>query len=166
MRINLDRLSTLAGIPKRKSRLNENAGAGMEEEITFEGDGMEEDDEPAFEGDGMEEEITFEGDGMEGMYEEEDEDQGMEEMIEIDEVMLVQELRRAKRLMNENKQQKVRKQAIFENNLKRIIDEEVQNVMAEMNLTAGWVYGDNAPRRSRKGYTSRGSMLPGFGFKR
>ena len=31
MRINLDRLSTLAGIPKRKSRLNENAGADMEE---------------------------------------------------------------------------------------------------------------------------------------
>ena len=140
MRINLDRLSILAGISKKRSKLNENFESGMEEEITFENmeDGMEE-------GDGMEED---------------------DEMMEIDEVMLVQELRRAKRIMNESKQRKVRKQAIFENNLKRIIDEEVQNVMADMNLTAGWVYGDNTPRRSRKGYTNRGSMLPGFGFKR
>ena len=159
MRINLDRLSTLAGIPKGKSRLNENVEADMEEEITFEGD------------EEMEEEITFENmEADEGMYEDEDSgmvhEEEMEEMIEIDEVMLVQELRRAKRLMSESRQRKVKKQAIFESSLKRIIDEEVQNVLADMNLTAGWVYGDNTPRRSRKGYTSQGSMLPGIGFKR
>tara|TARA_B110000858_G_C17588992_1_gene374805 strand:+ start:146 stop:616 length:471 start_codon:yes stop_codon:yes gene_type:complete len=155
MRINLDRLSTLAGIPNGKPSINENVEAGMEEtmyedeDITFEGDGMEED-----------EDITFEGDGME------EEDEGMEEMIEIDEVMLVQELRRAKRLMNESRQSKAKKQAIFENNLKRIIDEEVQSVMDEMNLTSGWVYGNNTPKRSRKGYTAQGSMIPGIGFQR
>ena len=142
MRINLDRLSTLAGIPNGKPSINENVEAGMEET-------MYED-----------EDITFEGDGME------EEDEGMEEMIEIDEVMLVQELRRAKRLMNESRQSKAKKQAIFENNLKRIIDEEVQSVMDEMNLTSGWVYGNNTPKRSRKGYTAQGSMIPGIGFQR
>jgi len=119
------------------------------------------------------------------MYEEEDmemekegmhagKDDDMEEMIEVDEVMLVQELRRAKRVMQENRrrqaakkqQAKRRKQKIFESQLKQVIDQEVQNVIDEMNLNSGWVYGNNQPKRSRKGYTHQGSYMPGFGFKR
>ena len=93
----------------------------------------------------------------------------LDEMIEIDEVMLVQELRRAKGIMQENKRRRLsesRKRNMFEAQLKQIIDEEVSNVMDEMNLNSQWVYGDRKPRNSRKGYTSQGSMMPGIGFKR
>ena len=101
-------------------------------------------------------------------------DMGMDEMIEIDETMLVQELRRAKRIMKENKRRRMNesrrrrsnKQGLFEAQLKQIIDEEVQNVMDEMNLTSQWVYGDRRPTRSRAGYTNQGSMMPGIGFRR
>ncbi len=58
----------------------------------------------------------------------------------------------------------VKQNMIFEAQLKQVIDEEVQNVMDEMNLTGQWVYGDKRPRRSRRGYTHQGSMMPGLGF--
>ena len=95
-------------------------------------------------------------------------------MVEVDEAMLVQELRRAKRIMQENKRRKQlsenrkqqRKQRMFEAQLRTIIDEEVQNVFDEMNYNSGWVYGKNKPKRSRNGYTHQGSYMPGIGFKR
>ena len=49
---------------------------------------------------------------------------------------------------------------------KNLIDEEVENVFNEMNLNSQWLYGQNRPTRSRKGYTHQGSFLPGLGFKR
>ena len=55
---------------------------------------------------------------------------------------------------------------MFEAQLRRVIDEEVQNVFDEMQLTGGWIYGNNKPTRSRKGYTHQGSFIPGIGFKR
>ena len=150
MRIDLNRLSVLAGLPAGKSTLRE--GKEEQEETMM--------PEEAEEGMGHMSEEDLE-EMMAG-----DESVDMNEMIEVDEVMLVQELRRAKRLMNENKNRKARKQAIFENNLKQIIDEEVQNVMAELNLNSDWVYGRKKPTRSRRGYTHQGSFMPGFGFKR
>ena len=92
-----------------------------------------------------------------------------DEMIEIDEVMLVQELRRAKKLMQESaKRNAVRqrkKENLLESEIKRIIESEVANVMKDLNLNAGWVYGNNRPKRSQKGYTHQGSYLKGIGFK-
>ena len=157
MRIDLNRLSVLAGLPVRRSNLRENTEEGMR------GNMSEEETEEGMRGSMSEMEEMEE---MEEMYMETEEAMDMNEMIEVDEVMLVQELRRAKRLMNESRNKEARKQAIFENNLKKIIDEEVQNVMAEMNLNSDWVYGRRKPTRSRKGYTHQGSFMPGFGFKR
>lgn len=151
MRINFNRLSQLAGIPVGSNLgLNE----GMEPKMEMEGD--------------KEEAHTYEGTALDGLMEE-DEEMDMEEMLDVDETMLVQELRRAKRIMQESKRKRLnesRKQNMFEAQLKKIIDEEVQNVMDEMNLTAGWVYGDRKPRNSRRGYTNQGSMMPGIGFRR
>ena len=163
MRINFDRMSKLAGLSTGTNRKSLYEGAGMHYEA---------DDDASENMDKLMEEDDDADEGM-GMYEDEDEDMPemdhMEEMIEIDEVMLVQELRRAKGIMQESKRRRLsesRKRQIFERELKQVIDEEVSNVMDEMNLTAGWVYGNNKPRNSRRGYTNQGSMLPGMGFKR
>ena len=180
MRINIDRLSKLAGLPTSGNSSKRSLREGKEE-MEAEGMGMYEDD--------MSSEGTYEG-----LYEEEDEpnpmpemadlaymseedkekEENMDELIEVDEAMLVQELRRAKRIMQENKRRKImaesrkrnRKQKMFEAQLREMIDQEVQNVFDEMNYTGGWVYGKDKPRRSRNGYTHQGSFIPGIGFKR
>jgi hypothetical protein len=139
MSINFDRLSVLAGLPVEKSNLKEGKD---HEEVSEEAE--QEVEEAA-------------------MYEEDD------ELLEIDEAMLVQELRRAKRIVQENKRRNQKEQSsqqLFENNLKQIIDEEVKNVLKDLNLNSSWVYGNNKPTRSRKGYTHQGSFLPGLGFKK
>ena len=161
MRINFDRISQLAGLPAsggRKGLYEGKDHGGQEEGQYHEMDSNEmldptkadEEKEPAEEMSGMDMDP-------------------MEEMIEVDEAMLVQELRRAKRIMNESKRRRLsesRKRQIFEKQLKQVIDEEVQNVMSEMNLNSQWVYGQQRPTRSRGGYTHQGSFLPGLGFKR
>jgi len=169
MRINFNRMSQLAGLP-----------AGSNGKSLYEGKDYAIAEEEA------EETATYEGTALSGLDEmnhdaddasftanqasfESKEDIDEDELIEIDEVMLVQELRRAKGIMQESKRQRLsesRRRQIFDKQLKQVIDEEVSNVMDEMNLTAGWVYGDNRPKNSRKGYTNQGSFLPGFGFKR
>ena len=162
MRINFDRMSRLAGLSTGTNRKSLKEGAEMHYEV--------------------EDDAGNEGTDMDGLMSEEDDDdeegmdmpemdhmENMDEMIEIDEVMLVQELRRAKGIMQESKRRRLsesRKKQIFQRQLKQVIDEEVSNVMDEMNLSAGWVYGNNKPRNSRQGYTSQGSFLPGMGFKR
>jgi len=169
MRIDFDRISKLAGLPasggstsrsSSRRNLNESYDSFMDEMAD-----IAELDENMYEEEDMEME-------KEGMHAGKDDD--MEEMIEVDEVMLVQELRRAKRVMQENRrrqaakkqQAKRRKQKIFESQLKQVIDQEVQSVIDEMNLNSGWVYGNNRPRRSRNGYTHQGSYMPGYGFRR
>ena len=94
------------------------------------------------------------------------------EMIDVDETMLVQELRRARKIMQEGKRKAAikkrrRKQALQESQLKAVIDQEVKNVLKEMdlNLNSSWMYGKRKPRKSRHGYTHQGSFLKGLGFK-
>ena len=68
--------------------------------------------------------------------------------------------------MQESKRyQKRRKENILEAELKTIIESEVENVMKDLNLTSGWVYGEKRPRASKKGYSHQGSYLKGIGFK-
>jgi len=163
MRININRLSKLAGLPSGGNSSRRSLHEGKEE-IESEGayeEGMDPMDE------------MYEEEGMDPMDEDEMDDP-MDELIEIDETMLVQELRRAKRIMQENKRRKImaesrrrnRKQKMFEAQLREMIDQEVQNVFDEMNYSNGWVYGKNKPRRSRNGYTHQGSFMPGIGFRR
>lgn len=186
MRINFDRLSQLAGLPSSSNSARQGLyeGSRGDKKISHEGRGKKHEmaDEAMEEGEGHHKMHAYEGTALDGvelseddsfapMEEETDEMAGMsmDEMIEIDEVMLVQELRRAKKIMQENKRRRLnesRRQNMFEAQLKQIIDEEVQNVMDEMNLTSQWVYGDRKPRNSRKGYTNQGNMMPGIGFRR
>ena len=188
MRINFDRLSQLAGLPSSGNNTRRGLYEGRGHKDEGRGDGgppVPEMMDPAMEA--MDElppdakemrdnEPTIEE--LMGMHNEDDHGDGepkdemsghLDEIIEVDEAMLVQELRRAKRIMNENKRRSLnesRRRNMFEAQLKQIIDEEVSNVMDEMNLTSGWVYGDRRPRNSRKGYTNQGSMMPGIGFRR
>lgn len=147
MKIDLDRLATLAGLSNESTKML-SEGRDHDAEVSEDMHAMEEAEE----------------------MEEADE---MDEMIEIDEVMLVQELRRAKKLMAESAQreqrkadlQKRRQHRLQEAELKAIIEDEVQNVMSELNLNSGWVYGNQKPRRSKKGFSHQGSFLKGIGFK-
>jgi len=181
MRINFDRLSKLAGLPvtSKKGSLYEGKEHGEKEEgmSAMAGDLHEEEEEKEemmqYEEEGQEEMMQYEAEGQEEMmqYEEEEKEEmaGMDELIEVDEAMLVQELRRAKRIMKESKRKRLsesRRRQIFQKQLKQVIDEEVQNVMSEMNLNSQWIYGEDRPTRSRSGYTHQGSFLPGLGFKR
>ena len=163
MRLDMERICQLAGV-KNTSKTKTGYGVLSENRKSSRGNFLREEKH--------DDDDTDEG----GMYEKEkhdddddDADEGMEEMIEVDEAMLVQELRRVKRIMQESKnqsRQKNRQQKLFEAQLKRVIDEEVQNVMEELHLTSGWVYGDRKPTRSRAGYTHQGRTLPGLGFSK
>ena len=94
------------------------------------------------------------------------------EEIEGDEAVLVQELRRMKKIMSEAKKKAVvkrrrRKENLQEAQLKALIDAEVKHVLKDLGMKSesSWMYGKRQPTRSRKGYTHQGSFLKGFGFK-
>ena len=167
MKINLDRLSQLAGINTSSSKnLNESS---YYEDSSIDGleENMEENmEKEAHEGD------HYEGSAIDGLEEVMDEKDDLDEVIEIDEVMLVQELRRAKKVMEakrnralvESRKIESKKEELYETQLRSMIDAEVKAVLAELQ-DGQWVYGDNKPTRSKKGYSHQGSFLPGIGFK-
>ena len=150
MRLDMNRICQLAGIPgSRRTR-----SGLIRESVSHE--------EPQDESFLYEEE---EEENPEGEPEDEP-DEKQDEMIHVDEVMLVQELRRAKRLMNESRKRKAaKKQQLQEMQLKAVIDQEVKNVIKDLQLNSNWIYGNRKPTRSRRGYTHQGSYLKGFGFK-
>ena len=152
MKINVDRMAKLAGLSKNSSRSSRSLNEGMDHDHVS----MDE----------MDDEVS-----MDEMYEEDpvdemDHDSSMDELIEVDERELVQELRRAKKMMMESKR-RTSKKDLQEAQLKSIIEEEVQNVFSEMNLNlnSDWIYGSNKPKRSKQGYSHQGSFLKGLGFK-
>ena len=153
MKINVDRMARLAGLSKNSSRSSRSLNEGMDHdqmEEMYEDDGMPPIDE------------MYEEDPVDEM----EHDSSMDELIEIDEVELVQELRRARKIMMESKNRSS-KQDLQEAQLKSIIEEEVQNVFSKMNLNlnSDWIYGSNKPKRSKQGYSHQGSFLKGLGFK-
>lgn len=112
----------------------------------------------------MEEEDPREGMGHSDAVDEMDEMGPMDEMIEVDEAMLVQEIRRARAMLAEAaRQSQATPEQLAEQQLKKIVAEEVENVMKDLNLTAGWVYGDKKPTNSRRGVVN--TAFPGIGFK-
>lgn len=147
MRINVDRLCELAGVPgARKTR-----GSRLMRESRY--------DEEEKHGEETSEGKEEENEGSE-------KEDPMDEIIEINEADLVKELRRARVMMRENKRRKqLRQQKLQEAQLKAVIDQEVKNVIKELQLTSGWVYGKKKPTRSRRGYTHQGSYLKGMGFR-
>ena len=174
MRISVNRLCELAGITNKRGKLLRE-GKHDVEEGHYGDHSMEEDahdpmegahpdmDEGRYEMEEMDHPMEGAHDPMEGAH-----DPMEEEILEVDEVQLVQELRRAKRLMNESKR---REQMLQEMELKAVIDKEVKNVLRELNLNSdtrydsSWVYGSRRPKRSRHGYTHQGSYIKGIGFK-
>ena len=153
MNIDFDRICKLAGVVNGSSRTVLREGKEEEEDLKKE---MYEDME---EGDSMHEED-------EGK-EEEDQD----EMVEVNISELMSEIRRAKRIIKENKKiaqrNEDKKRRIQESKLKRTIAREVQNVLAEMEEhDSTWLYGNRRPRHSKKGYTNQGRAIPGIGFRK
>ena len=133
MKINVDRMCELAGLGNsKKSVLNENVSDTSEVIADL--------DTGRSRGEGVESDSD-------------------EDIIEIDEVELVQELRRMKKLMAESQQ---RKQSLQEAELKKIIEQEIANLVKEMNLTAGWIYGKKTPKNSKKGFVNTTFAGPGF----
>lgn len=155
MRLDMDRICQLAGIKGSSQQQNSSKMLRESAHETEEGYGLDEMDH-------AKEELNEE----EEEEKPEDEDEEANEMVEIDEVMLVQELRRAKRLMNESrKRQEAKRQKLQEMQLKAVIDQEVKNVIKDMQLNSGWVYGNKKPTQSKNGFTHQGSFLKGIGFK-
>jgi superfamily II DNA/RNA helicase len=181
MKINFDRLSQLAGISSSsKKSLNEGAhyeGMGHYDEGEEHADTDK--NEAYYEAsaiDGLEEILDeVDGDISEEKEEPKDEayEMNLDEMIEVDEVMLVQELRRMKKLMEAKKRSQLlearkleqKKQALIEQRLKEVIDDEVKDILNKLNYNSGWIYGDNKPKNSKHGYSHQGSFLKGLGFK-
>jgi len=186
MKINVNRLCELAGLNHNSGGLlNEASNRSMHDDPGLAGEAeyrygkgqINEDlesDTPAKPNketlDALEEmgDMSEKDEDLEEMYasmDEKDDDQ----IVEIDEVTLVQELRRAKRIMMESRKRNTvaqRKSIAEQRQLKKIIEEEVENVIQELNLNSQWVYGNRRPRNSRSGYTAQGSYIPGIGFKK
>ena len=151
MKINLDRLCKLAGVETSKGNLlSEASNRSMHEDPALSGEG-----DHRF-GAGH----LSEGGDMDAMHEED-----MDEMIEIDEVMLVQEIRRAKKMMAEARQRKSQQQEnLQETQLRKMISEEIADVFKDLNLTSGWVYGSKTPQNRHRGAVN--TAFPGVGFKK
>jgi len=85
--------------------------------------------------------------------------ENLDEVIEIDEKMLRREIMKMRRQ---------RSQALAEAKIRHAIRAEIGNVLAELNdgdlySDASWVYGENRPKRSKKGNVTLGAL--GLGFK-
>ena len=173
MKINLDRLCKLAGVESGTKTLNEASNRSYHEETP-----LSDESEHRYGKGQLSEELEegghyMEADGdaddergmdaeNEGMHHMEGED--MDELIEVDEAMLVQEIRRARKMLSESrKAKKVSPGTLAEQKLKKIVAEEVENVMKDLNLTSGWVYGDRKPTNSRRGVVN--TSFPGIGFR-
>lgn len=188
MKISVNRLCQLAGIENRgrsrSGRLSEGSNRSFHDEAYYQ-------DEVDYrygknqlsEEKGVDETADFFGEGEEGdpkqemmgdiQHEDEDPfkeekdpfdeavDEKLDEVIEIDERMLVQELRRAKRLMSESRNN-ARRHSVNRSRINSIVEEEVASLMSEYQQSSSWVYGKNKPTNSRKGRVT--TTFPGIGF--
>ena len=166
MKINLDRLCKLAGLEGDAGMLSEASNRSMHDDasVSDEAEHRYGSNQLAEDADMYEDEhMDNMGEGMDDMDEDMgdmDEDEDMDEMIEVDEAMLVQEIRRARKMIAESR--KVSPKSLAEQKLKKIVAEEVENVMKDLNLTAGWVYGNKKPVNSQRGVVNTAFAGPGF----
>tara|TARA_R110000737_G_scaffold189044_1_gene211115 strand:+ start:1191 stop:1703 length:513 start_codon:yes stop_codon:yes gene_type:complete len=166
MKINLDRLCKLAGLEGDAGMLSEASNRSMHDDasVSDEAEHRYGSNQLAEDADMHEDEhMDNMGEGMDDMDEDMgdmDEDEDMDEMIEVDEAMLVQEIRRARKMISESK--KASPKSLAEQKLKKIVAEEVENVMKDLNLTAGWVYGNKKPVNSQRGVVNTAFAGPGF----
>lgn len=159
MKINLDRLCKLAGLEGSTGMLKEGSNRSMHDDASVSDEAAHRygSNQLSEDADMYEEDMEDMDEGS-GMYEDEHED--MDEVIEVDEAMLVQEIRRARKMIAESR--KVSPKSLAEQKLKKIVAEEVENVMKDLNLTAGWVYGNKKPVNSKRGVVNTAFAGPGF----
>jgi hypothetical protein len=93
--------------------------------------------------------------------------EGEDDVVEVDEAMLVQEIRRAKKMMAEARQRKLneskKRESLQETQLRKMIAEEIDGVFKDLNLTSGWVYGKKQPTNRTRGAVN--TAFPGIGFR-
>jgi len=161
MKINIDRLCQLAGVKSdtgtgvlteaSNRSFHEDPGMGDEADFRYGSGQLSETSDDSH----------MEGDHMEGDHMEENMEEDPDEVIEISEAELVQELRRAKKMMKEARAAKSR-DLKESRQIQELVDSEVAAMMKEYNITADWVYGNNKPTFSKKGQVT--TMIPGIGF--
>ena len=161
MKINLDRLCKLAGVETQTKTLNEASNRSYHDDPS-----VQNTDDPDFRfGKGQ---LSESGVYKEEMYEGDDEEvEGDDEVVEVDEAMLVQEIRRAKKMMTEARQRKLneskKRESLQETQLRKMIAEEIDGVFKDLNLTSGWVYGKKQPTNRTRGAVN--TAFPGIGFR-
>ena len=160
MKINLDRLCKLAGLEGSTGMLKEGSNRSMHDDASVSDEAAHRygSNQLSEDADMYEEDMEDMEEGSD-MYEDEQEED-MDEVIEVDEAMLVQEIRRARKMISESK--KASPKSLAEQKLKKIVAEEVENVMKDLNLTAGWVYGNKKPVNSKRGVVNTAFAGPGF----
>ena len=187
MKINLDRLCKLAGVENKSQRLNEASNRSYHEDPS-----VQNTDDPEFrfgknqlsemmhnDMEELHEEEEEVEEGMDHSYsesemneekkekEEKEEKEDLDELVEVDEAMLVQEIRRAKKMIEEARQKKSidkkKKAGLQEAQLRKIIAEEIDGVFKDLNLTSGWIYGKKQPTNRTRGAVN--TAFPGVGFK-
>ena len=135
MKINLDRLCKLAGLEGSTGMLKEGSNRSMHDDASVSDEAAHRygSNQLSEDADMYEEDMEDMDEGS-GMYEDEHED--MDEVIEVDEAMLVQEIRRARKMIAESR--KVSPKSLAEQKLKKIVAEDVE-IFSPNNVTiAGW----------------------------
>ena len=167
MRFDVDRLAKLAGVRNNSGLISEAKHAEKKEEDAFPDVVMEDDfPEPvAAEGEhkGEKEEGHTPDHAAAKMKKEADKDDEKNDplkekddpMLEIDETMLRAEI------------EKMKKEKLQESQLRGVIRNEIKNIFEDLGIESGsaWMYGDEQPTQSKKGYVHQGAMLKGIGFK-
>jgi uncharacterized protein with von Willebrand factor type A (vWA) domain len=186
MRFNANRLATLAGISSgetsERRSLNESGNQSRHDEDYGEGvdwykEDLNEADEapnPFAEADKDDKEAMDQLDAMEEGEEEkaegeEEKEEGhrkdhMDEMVEINESMLRQEIARMRqeRSQRANKKGRIDEEAQLRQAIRKEIGSLVGEMREDLYTTRNWLYGDNKPRHSKKGYVARGGVSIGF----
>ena len=174
MRFNADRLAALAGVANggESGVLSEASNRSMHDDVSVDGEA-----EHRY-GKGQlaegEHETADEGmhDQMEGEHEDADEamryemdhaeegahvEEGEHELVEIDEAMLKQEILRMRQ---------ERQQTLAENEIRKAVRREIRSIFgdssSEVYSESSWMYGENKPRRSKKGQVAMGALGIGF----
>ena len=118
-------------------------------------------------------------DADEGYHTTEADDDDVDEAditLEIDEKMLRNEIRKmqAERVVSERLRERRRNatsakqtpEDLQEAKLRQAIRNEIKGIFEELssdNITSSWLYGDDQPQNSKKGYVN--TMFPGIGFR-
>lgn len=178
MRFDANRLASLAGLPTDRSRsINEASNRSYH-------DGVANDNDVDRFGKNQlaEKKHDDDVDEMQGVDLEESEHDDVDEdvVLEIDEKMLRNEIRRmrAERITGQKLRERKAKgkslkgksrkssQSMQEAKLRQAIRNEIQGIFEELNsenISTSWLYGDNQPSNSKKGFVN--TMFPGVGFR-